>query len=350
LRERPANNPRPTRLRNRGEYTQPKEVVTAGVPAFMPALTAGAPADRLALARWLFSPEHPLTARVTVNRHWQALFGRGIVRTLEDFGYQGEIPSHPELLDWLAVEFREKGWSVKSLHRLLVTSAVYRQSSVVTPALTAADPNNVLLTRGPRFRLESEQIRDSALKAAGLLSLKMGGPGVYPSQNAAITKEGTYGGFEWKPSAGSEKHRRSLYTFIKRTAPFAMAGTFDAPSGESCIARREVSNSPLQALTVLNDVVFQEAAQALGKLAAAIPGDDAARIRFAYERCLTRAPLPEELDSMLAFVRRQRERIASGHIDATKLSGDAYPQPAEQALWTALGRAILNLDEAITKN
>jgi hypothetical protein len=352
LRERPARNPRPTHLHHRGEFTQPKEAVAAGVPAFLPPLPDGAKPDRLALARWLFVPEHPLTARVTVNRHWQALFGRGLVRTVEDFGYQGEMPSHPELLDWLALEFRRQGWSVKKLHRLLVTSAVYRQSSAVPAALAARDPQNVLLTRAPRFRLESEQIRDAALKASGLLSLKMGGPGVYPSQNPAVTSEGTYGKVEWKPSPGSERFRRTLYTFIKRTAPFAMTSTFDGPTGESCVARREVSNSPLQALTVLNDVIFQEAAQALGRLAAAAGGDDASRLALVFERCLTRRPNPGETDALLAFLQKQRQRLASGEIDPAKLAGlpDSNPDTAAQALWTALSRVVLNLDEAITKN
>jgi hypothetical protein len=352
LRERPARNPRPTHLHYRGEFTQPREAVAAGVPSFLPPLPEGVKPDRLALARWLFTPEHPLTARVTVNRHWQALFGRGLVRTVEDFGYQGEMPSHPELLDWLALEFRRQGWSVKQLHRLLVTSAVYRQSSAVPAALAARDPQNVLLARAPRFRLESEQIRDAALKASGLLSLKMGGPGVYPSQNPAITSEGTYGKIEWKPSPGAERFRRTLYTFIKRTAPFAMTSTFDGPSGESCVARREVSNSPLQALTVLNDVIFQEAAQALGRVAAAAGGDDASRVTLVFERCLTRGPTTGEIEALLAFLQKQRQRLASGEINAAKLAGlpDSTPDAASHALWTALSRVVLNLDEAITKN
>ena len=350
LRERPAHNPRPTHLHHRGEFTQPEQLLGPGVPAFLPPLPADAKPDRLALARWLFAPEHPLTARVTVNRHWQALFGRGLVRTLEDFGYQGEMPSHPELLDWLALEFRQQNWSVKKLHRLLVTSAVYRQSSVVPEPLAARDPQNILLARAPRFRLESEQIRDSALKASGLLSLKMGGPGVYPSQNPAVASEGTYGKIEWKPSAGSERFRRTLYTFVKRTAPFAMTSTFDGPTGESCIARREVSNSPLQALTILNDVIFQEAAQALGKLAAETSGDDAARLALVFERCLTRTPTSEESRALLTFLDRQRQRLATGELNAEKLAGAPGGTAQTHALWTALSRVVLNLDEAITKN
>ncbi len=350
FKERPPENPRTTHLHHRGEFTQPREAVSPGVATFLPPLSEGERADRLAFARWLFSPAHPLTARVTVNRQWHALFGRGLVRTLEDFGYQGEMPSHPELLDWLAVEFREKNWSLKQLHRLLVTSAVYRQSSAVSAELGARDPANILLARGPRFRFEAEQIRDAALAASGLLSLKMGGPGVYPSQNPAVTKEGTYGGFEWKPSAGSEKHRRTLYTFIKRTAPFALVTTFDGPSGESCVARREVSNSPLQALTLLNDVIFHEAAQALGKIASETPGSDAGRLRIVFQRCLTRDPLPEEEHSLLDFLRRQTDRLASSELDAAKISGAEGPGARTHAAWTALSRVILNLDEYVTKN
>lgn len=340
LQERPPDNPRQTHLHNRGEFTQPKEKVEPGVPSFLPPLPGGPKSDRLAFARWLFSPDQPLTSRVAVNREWQAFFGRGLVRTLEDFGYQGDTPVHQELLDWLAVEFRTGGWSLKKLHRLLVTSATYRQSAAVTPALAERDPQNLLLARGARFRLDAEMIRDSALQAAGLLSLKMGGPGVYPSQNPLVTKEGTYGAFEWKPSSGEDRYRRTLYTFIKRTAPFAMAGTFDAPTGESCVARRDPSNSPLQALTLLNDVIFQEAAQALGKRCEAHQGDDLARIGFLFRTVLTREPTQEETTVLANFLNQQRATLAA----KTTLAA------AQSASWTALSRAVLNLDEAITKN
>jgi hypothetical protein len=330
MRERPAAHPRPTFLHHRGEYLSPKQQVSPAVPAFLPSLPKDAPANRLTFARWLFAPENPLTARVAVNRQWQAFFGRGFVATLEDFGYQSEAPTHPELLDWLAVEYMKTGWSTKKLHRLIVTSTTYRQSSRVTPELAAKDRENLLLARGSRFRLDAEVIRDGALQAAGLLSAKMGGPGVFPPQPASVTSEGTYGRIEWKPSEGEDRYRRSLYTFIKRTAPFAMATTFDAPTGESCVARRDVSNSPLQALTMLNDEMFMEAARALGAKAMTAAKDDDGRVTFILRRCVTRPPAPDELATMKGFVNAQRGR-----------------KVAEQDIWTAVARAVLNLDESI---
>jgi len=331
MNERPVSNPRATRLHHRGEYLQPKEVVPPAVPAFLPQLPKGAPTNRLAFAKWLFAPENPLTARVTVNRQWQAFFGRGLVKSLEDFGYQSDPPSHPELLDWLAVEFVKQGWSMKKLHRLIVTSATYRQSSRVTPELLQRDPENILLARGARFRLDAEIIRDSALKAAGVLSPKMGGPGVYPPQPASVTSEGAYGKIEWKISEGEDRFRRSLYTFTKRTAPFAMATTFDAPTGESCLARRDVSNSPLQALTLLNDQMFMEAARAMAKQVIAESSSDDERLTNIFRRCTTRPPAPDELGMLKTFLQKQRNK---------KLDGEA--------LWAAVSRAALNLDEAIT--
>jgi hypothetical protein len=330
MRERPAAHPRPTFRYHRGEYLSPKEEVPPAVPAFLPALPKDAPANRLTFARWLFAPENPLTARVAVNRQWQAFFGRGFVRSLEDFGYQSQPPTHPELMDWLAVEFVKSGWSMKKLHRLIVTSATYRQSSIVTAELAEKDSENLLLARGSRFRLDAEIVRDGALSAAGLLSAKMGGHGVYPPQPASVTSEGTYGRIDWKPSAGEDRYRRSLYTFIKRTAPFAMATTFDAPTGESCIARRDVSNSPLQALTLLNDEMFMEAARALGAKTMAAAADDEARITFVLRRCVTRPPAADELKTMKAFVAAQRAR-----------------KVADKDIWTAVARAALNLDESI---
>ena len=288
MQERPAANSRSTFIHNRGEYLQPTERVEPGVLSILPQLPANSLPNRLALAQWLVSRSNPLCGRVTMNRQWAAFFGRGLVRTAEDFGYQGEPPSHPELLDWLALELPRQGWSIKRMHKLIVMSATYQQSSRITPELLAKDPENRLLARGPRVRLEAEVIRDAALYSSGLLFEKIGGPSVFPPQPAGVTTEGTYGGLEWKSSPGGERYRRGLYTFTKRTAPYAMATTFDAPSGEVCVARREVSNTPLQALTLLNDPVFEEAAQALGKSLAAMAGSVEDRIDVLFRRCQSR--------------------------------------------------------------
>ena len=349
LRERPADNPRRTHRHHRGEYTQPKEEVSPAVPSFLPQLPADAPANRLALARWLVSPDNPLTARVTVNRQWQAFFGRGLVATLEDFGYQGEPPSHPDLLDWLATAFVDDcGWSLKKLHRLIVTSATYRQSSAAPPALVERDPGNVLLARGPRVRLEAEVIRDSLLEAAGLLSKKMYGPGVRPPQPEGVT-EVAYGNPKWAASGGEDRHRRSVYTFQKRTAPFAMVTTFDGPTGESCLARREVSNSALQSLTLLNDPMFVEVAQSLGRAVLAAGPDDTMRLRDLGRRVLSREFDAEESRALLGYLAAQRDRLASGALDAGKLAGGGGADAAERAAWMLVARAVMNLDEAIVK-
>ncbi|MFO0944042.1 MAG: DUF1553 domain-containing protein [Pirellulales bacterium] len=329
MRERPAENPRPTNRYHRGEYLQPRETVEPGVPQMLPPLKGEA--NRLQFAKWLFSPDHPLTARVAANRQWQAFFGNGLVKSLDDFGYQSQSPSNQDLLDFLAIELMRQNWSMKKLHRLIVTSETYQQSSRVTPELSARDPENVLLSRGARFRLEAEIIRDSALKAAGVLSAKMGGPGVYPPQPASVTTEGTYGRVDWKTSEGEDRHRRSIYTFMKRTAPFAMATTFDAPSGEQCLAKRDVSNSPLQALTLLNDQMFYEAAEAMAKAVTAQSEVDSSRIENIFRRCLTRPPQPDEMQQLQQFVNLQRER----KVDEAKV-------------WIMLSRAMINLDEAIT--
>jgi hypothetical protein len=349
LRERPADNPRKTFLHHRGEFTQPKQEVAAAVPAFLPQLPADAPANRLALAKWLVSAENPLTSRVTVNRHWQAFFGRGIVPTLDDFGYQSESPSHPGLLDWLAVTFaNDYGWSMKKLHRLIVTSATYRQASVVPPQLVERDPKNGLLARGPRVRLEAEVIRDSLLKSAGLLSEKMYGPGVRPPQPEGVT-EVAYGSPKWNASGGEDRHRRSIYTFQKRTAPFAMTTTFDGPTGEACLPRRDISNSALQALTLLNDPMFVEVAQALGRAVMQAGPDDAARLRELARRLLSREFDAEETEAITRYLAIQRQRLATGEINAAELAGGDAPDAAERAAWMLAARAVMNLDESIVK-
>jgi hypothetical protein len=363
--ERPANNPRPTFIHNRGEFLQPTERVEPAVPSVLPPLRPDLPRNRLGLARWLVAPDNPLVGRVTVNRQWAAFFGRGIVRTVQDFGLQGEPPTHPELLDWLALEFvrpspltplprgergrGEGGWSLKKLHRLIVTSATYRQSSRVTPELLARDPENRLLARAPRVRLEAEVIRDSALAASGLLTARIGGPSVFPPQPPGVTTEGAYGQLNWKVSTGPDRYRRGLYTYTKRTTPYAMAATFDAPSGEFCVARREVSNTPLQALTLLNDPVFTEAAQALGRLLAARPGSPPERVEYLFRRCLTRPPTPDELDQLVQFFDRQKRRFEQKELNAGPVAGPGAGDVAERAAWTTLARALFNLDETITR-
>ncbi|MEQ2009535.1 MAG: PSD1 and planctomycete cytochrome C domain-containing protein, partial [Limisphaerales bacterium] len=297
LRERPPENPRPTHRHHRGEFLSPKEAVAPAVLGVLNPLPSGAPTNRLGFAHWLVSPENPLTARVTVNRQWAAFFGRGLVRTTEDFGLQGDAPTHPELLDWLAVEFMKHGWSLKQLHKLIVTSATYQQSSSVGADVRRlassqsaianrqspmTDPDNKLLSRFPRARLDAELIRDSVLRASGQLSPKIGGPSVYPPQPASVTSEGVYGGKSWNESTGEDRYRRGLYTFAKRSAPYAMFNTFDGPSGEACVARRDVSNTPLQALTLLNDTVILEAAQALGRQLATQPGSTESRVETLF--------------------------------------------------------------------
>jgi Protein of unknown function (DUF1553)/Protein of unknown function (DUF1549)/Planctomycete cytochrome C len=349
LKERPKENPRATFIHNRGEFLQPTDRVEAGILAALHPFPADAPRDRLGFAKWLVAPENPLTARVTVNRAWQAFFGTGLVRTVGDFGLTGDAPSHPELLDWLAVEFVKQGWSQKKLHKLIVTSATYQQLSRVTPQLLSKDPNNLLLARAPRVRLEAELVRDSVLRASGLLSPKIGGPSVFPPQPASVTSEGVYAAKEWSESKGEDRYRRGLYTFTKRSAPFAMFNTFDAPSGEACVARREVSNTPLQALTLLNDVVFTEAAQAMGKLLATRGGTVGERMEFAFRRVLTRPPTEEEVTTLVKFFESQKQRFTSKALDAAKLTGPGEGDLNERAAWTVVARALFNLDEAITK-
>lgn len=351
--ERPADNPRPTHRHHRGEYLSPREEVEPGLPAFLLAFTAEPPRDRLALARWLVSRENPLAARVAVNQAWRAFFGRGLVETAGDFGTQAEPPSHPELLDWLACEFMDGGWSLKELHRRIVTSGTYRQSSGETPELHARDPDNRLLARGPRHRLEAEILRDSLLAASGLLSARIGGPSVFPPQPASVTAL-AYGNEAWKVSTGEDRYRRSLYTYSKRTAPFAAYAVFDAPSGESCTARRDRSNTPLQALTLLNDAMFLEFAQALAarvvRETAAAPADDRTALRATaiFRRLLTRPPSQTELAALVAFHQQQRERLERGELNADSIAGQPGAA-ADLAAWAMTARAVMNLDETVVK-
>ncbi|HZU38901.1 MAG TPA: DUF1549 and DUF1553 domain-containing protein, partial [Gemmataceae bacterium] len=349
MQERPADETRPTYIHRRGEYLQKTERVQPGVLSILPPLPKSAPPNRLTFARWLVSPDNPLVARVTVNRAWADFFGRGIVPTLGDFGYTGDPPTHPALLDWLAVDFMKEGWSLKKLHRLIVLSATYQQASKVTPEQLAKDPQNVLLSRGPRVRLEAELVRDAALTSSGLLSHKIGGPSVFPPQPPGVTSEGTYGPLAWNVSHGADRHRRGLYTFMKRTAPYAMFVAFDAPSGEECVARRDVSDTPLQSLTLLNDVVFVEAAQALGRLTATRPGTIEARASWLFRRCLSRPPDHEELAMLVRFYKTQKQRFETAKRQAAAVAGSGSGDVAERAAWAAVARAVLNLDEMVTK-
>jgi len=347
MRERPANNPRATHRRHRGEYLNVEEEVRPAVPAIFTQLPENQPANRLSLARWLVSEDNPLVARVAVNRAWQALFGRGLMKSADDFGTQSEPPSHPRLLDWLAVEFMENSWSRKRLHRLIVTSATYRQRSDVPSELLETDPQNILLARGPRFRLDGEVVRDLMLAASGLLSTKMGGPGVYPPQPESVTAL-AYGDSKWPVSEGEDRYRRSLYTFAKRTAPFAAYAVFDAPSGENCVAKRDRSNSPLQALTLLNDAMFIEMAKAAASEAMTSRQENAAIATDLFRRFLTRPPSEEEMFALLAYFEAQQERFRSGEINAAALLGEGESAPS-LAAWTLVARALMNLDETITK-
>ncbi|GAB5405632.1 MAG: PSD1 and planctomycete cytochrome C domain-containing protein [Aureliella sp.] len=346
FRERPEDNPRATNRHHRGEYLNPEEVVSPAIPAFLRGGDAG-PTNRLELARWLVSEENPLVGRVTVNRAWQSFFGRGLQRSSDDFGTQAALPSHPELLDWLSCEFVSRKWSLKSLHRLIVTSATYRQSSKIAPNLLAADPENELLSRGPRFRVGAETIRDMMLRSSGLLSTRQFGPGVRPPQPQSVTAV-AYGSPKWEISEGEDRYRRSIYTFSKRTAPFAAFATFDAPSGENCIARRDRSNTPLQALTLLNDAMYLDMARALAQsvFADGVPPEQIAANMF--RRVLVRPVDTVELESIMDFYVHQLSRLNDGELSAKDIAGGGASN--EVAAWVSVARAIMNLDEAVTKS
>lgn len=352
MQERPTR--RPTFVLNRGEYDNPGVRVEPGVPASLSPWPNDAPNNRLGFARWLVAPENPLTARVAVNRFWQMLFGVGIVKTTEDFGSQGERPSHPKLLDWLAVEFRENGWNVKAILKTIVMSATYRQSSRFTNR-KPNDPENRLLSRGPRFRLSAEAIRDQALAVSGLLTEKLGGPSVKPYQPAGLWKEiATVGVYD--QSHGPDLYRRSLYTYGKRTVTAPTMATFDGTAREFCTVRRARTNTPLQALTLLNDVTFVEAARVFAERAMIKGGKTPAeRITFAFRAATSRKPSARELQILVAGFHAHRKSYAADRKAALKLisTGEAPRNkklnPAEHAAYTAITSVILNLDEVITK-
>ncbi len=346
-------------IRIRGNFLNPGEVVQANTPGVLNPLPAGEPVNRMALAKWLVSPENPLAARVHVNRIWEQYFGRGIVETMEDFGSQGERPNNAELLDWLATEFMQPtegpiktAWSQKALHRLIVTSAAYRQVSKVTPALIEKDPYNKLLARAPRFRLEAEMIRDCSLAISGQLSTKMGGPSVFPLQPEGIWNI-PYSGDRWTTSAGEDRNRRGIYTFWRRSAPYPSMVTFDAPSREFCTVRRVRTNTPMQALTTLNDPAFFEAAKALARRMIGEGGAEAkARVTLGFRLCTARMPKQLEIDKLLSLYTQNVEKFRTdAAAGKAVLKGEkvADPEIPELAALTLVSNVLLNLDETLTK-
>jgi hypothetical protein len=361
-------SPRPTHVLIRGDFLRPGITVEPGTPAVLPPLhssSAGAKTPtRLDLARWIARPDNPLTPRVLVNWVWHKYFGRGLVPTLDDFGTQGEPPSHPELLDHLAGEFVApsplpspskggegwvRGWSLKSLHKHILMSATYRQSSRVTPELLRRDPLNVLLARQARLRLEAETVRDVTLAASGLLTRAIGGPSVRPPQPPGISELTYANSARWIESKGVDRYRRGLYIWFQRTSPYPMLMTFDAPDSNVCCVRRERSNTPLQALTLLNDTVFVECARALGRRIAARTGRDEERLRHAFRLCLTREPTASELSRLLRLFEELRTLCRANPKEATRLAGATERDPVEIAAWVALARTLLNLDEFVTR-
>lgn len=348
--------PRETHIFKRGDWKRPGDVVQPDTPAFLHPFPQGAPRNRLGLAEWIVDKKNPLTARVIVNRVWQQYFGVGLVATPEDFGTRCERPSHPELLDWLAVEFMESGWSLKKLHRLIVNSATYRQSSKVTPKLQEVDPTNRWLARAPRFRVEAEVVRDIALAASGLLSRKIGGPSVYPPIPDGVLSLGYGQQMPWETAKGEDRYRRAMYTFWKRSVPYPSLSVFDAPNADFSCTRRVRSNTPLQALTTLNDTLFMEAAQGLAlRVFKEGGGDDRAKLVYAFRLCTGRRPDEVETQKLLAFLEQQRANFRGNTAAAVYVSSpDLNNLPAnvdlhEVAPWTMVARVLLNLDEMITK-
>jgi mono/diheme cytochrome c family protein len=345
---------RETFLLTRGSYDKPGEKVSAAVPRALPDLPAGTPRNRLGLARWVVSSQNPLTARVVVNRSWQQFFGTGLVKTAEDFGVRAEKPSHPELLDYLANEFVRTGWDVKALHRLIVTSATYRQSSRVTPLLLERDPHNRLLARGARFRLASWLIRDQALAAGGLLVRRIGGPPVHPYQPPGVWEEATFGQKRYQPDRGEALYRRSLYTFWRRI--IGPTVFFDSAARQTCVVKPTRTNSPLHALTTLNDVTYVEAARALAqRVLTTAARDPSARVELAFRVVLARRPTPQESQILLTALARAGHRFAADRAAAEKCLAvgesprDQRLDPVEHAAWAVVCSTLLNLDEALTR-
>lgn len=355
-RELAADKRRVTRLQHRGNFLDLGQEVTAGTPAIFPPLPTGSEPDRLALARWLMDDSNPLTARVIANRYWEQVFGVGIVATSEEFGAQGEQPFHPELLDWLATELVRLRWDTKAFVTLLVTSSAYRQSSKVSLELHARDPDNRLLARGPRLRLSAETVRDQALAVAGLLSPKMFGPPVKPPQPALGISAAFGGGIDWQTSTGEDRYRRALYTTWRRSNPYPSMATFDAPNREVCTVRRSRTNTPLQALVMMNDSVYVEAAQALARRIVADGGSNVPdRAEYGFRLCLARPPHDDEAARLVQLYERVLARYAKQPEQAMKMATDPLgPAPKDYdvpqlAAWTVVCNVLLNLDETLMK-
>jgi hypothetical protein len=353
--ELPPGQSRATHVMIKGNFLTLGGPVKPGVPAAFHALPEGASVNRLALARWLVDRQNPLTARVMVNRLWAQLFGTGLVETEEDFGSQGDLPTHPELLDWLAVEFQQD-WNLKALIRMIVNSATYRQTARVATRALELDPRNRLLSRGPRFRLEAEMVRDQALALAGLLSRKMHGPSVYPPQPPGLWQAAFNGERTWNTSAGEDRYRRGLYTLWRRTVPYPSMATFDAPSRETCTVRRIRTNTPLQAVVTMNDPVYVEAAQALARRMVREGGDTPAeRAGFGLTLCLARPPHADQIAHLVELYHDEAARYAERGADALALATDPLGplpegmRPAELAAWTVVANVLLNLDAVLTK-
>lgn len=349
------NQRRNTHIQYRGSFLDLGPKVKPGTPAAFHSLPKDRAPDRLALAQWLIDPNNPLTARVVVNRYWEALFGIGIVTTSEEFGSQGETPTHPELLDWLAVELMESGWDIKHLLNLMVTSASYQQSSKVDAVLFERDPDNQLLARGPRVRISAEMVRDQALAVSGLLNSKMYGPSVRPPQPDMGLKSAFGGSTDWKTSEGRDKHRRGIYTTWRRSNPYPSMTAFDAPNREVCTVRRENTNTPLQALVTLNDPVYIEASQSLGRKMEAWNGTLEEKISYGFERCLIRKPSTKEVAALAKLFHSTKLQFQQDPDGAWQMATDplgeipVHTDPAEFAAWTVVGNTLLNLDELFLK-